>query len=205
MTDAAFWDRIAPRYAKSPISNPDAYEATLARVRTYLGPNSRVLELGCGTGTTALKLYENTASYEATDISGGMIGIAQNKLDGMNGPLPRFRVAGVAAEDYLGRDYNTVLAFNLLHLLPELETRLETIHRLLPEDGLFISKTPALAEKWYYKPMIGLMRLFRKAPYVRTLGIDEMDQMIEAAGFRIIETALFGDTPGGRFVVARKN
>ncbi len=203
MTDAAFWDRIAPRYAKSPVADPDAYEATLTRVRTYLGPQSQVLEMGCGTGSTALKLYENAGLYEATDISAGMIEIANSKLEGLEGAKPVFRVAGVNADDYAGRTYDTVMAFNLMHLVPDLEAMLDDVHRMLPEGGLFISKTPALSEKWYYRPVIGFMRLIGKAPFVRLLGIDEMDRMIEKAGFRIVETGLFGNTPG-RFVVARK-
>ena len=203
MTDAAFWDRIAPRYAKSPISNVDAYEAGLARVRTYLGPQSRVLELGCGTGMTALKLHQNTASYEATDISPGMIEIAEARLEGLDGPLPRFQVGGVGAADFMNHDVNTVLAFNLLHLVPDLETMLRDVHDALPEGGVFISKTPALGEKWYIRPMIAVMRLIGKAPFVRSMKIDEMDRLVEAAGFRIDETALMGGMPS-RFIVARK-
>lgn len=203
MSDAAFWDRIAPRYAKSPISNMDAYEAGLARVRTYLGPQSRVLELGCGTGMTALKLHQNTAHYMATDISPGMIEIAQKRLEDADGPKPVFTVGGVAAEDLGAHDANTVLAFNLLHLVPDLETMLRDVYAALPQDGLFISKSPALGEKWFLRPVIGVMRLIGKAPFVRSFKIDELDAMIEAAGFRIDETALFGSMPS-RFVVARK-
>ena len=203
MTDAAFWDRIAPRYAKSPISNVDAYEATLARVRTYLGPRSKVLELGCGTGMTALKLHQNTASYTATDISPGMIEIAKERLTDVDAPHPAFEVGGVSAEDLRTHDANTVLAFNLLHLVPNLETTLKDIHAALPENGLFISKSPALGEKWYLRPLIGAMQLIGKAPYVRSFKINALDKMIETAGFRIDETALFGSMPS-RFVVARK-
>lgn len=203
MTDAAFWDRIAPRYAKSPISNVDAYEATLARVRPYLGPKSKVLELGCGTGMTALKLHQNTASYTATDISTGMIEIARERLTDLEGPLPAFEVGGVSAADMQAHEANTVLAFNLLHLVPNLETMLADVHAALPKDGIFISKSPALGEKWYLKPVIGVMRMLGKAPYVRSFKIAELDQMIEAAGFRIDETALFGSMPN-RFMVARK-
>ena len=52
MTDATFWDRIAPRYARRPVSDPDAYEATLARVKTYLSESDSALELGAGTGSS---------------------------------------------------------------------------------------------------------------------------------------------------------
>ena len=203
-TDAAFWDKVAPKYAKSPIANPDAYEDTLARVRTYLGADTEALELGCGTGSTALKLFEGTRRYVATDFSPGMIDIARKKTEGMSDDAPEFRVSDIKASEFKGEGFNTVLAFNLLHLLPDLEAALDEIQAILPQDGLFISKSPALSEKWYYRPMIGAMRLIGKAPYVRCFTIAEYDAMIEAAGFRIVETGLYPPTTPSRFVVARK-
>lgn len=204
MTDAAFWDRIAPKYAKSKISNPDAYAQSLARVRTYLNADQSVLELGCGTGSTALLLAEATGRYVGTDISAGMIDIATRKLPAHKGAAPAFRVAGVAPGDYDGEAYDTVLAFNLLHLLPDLKTALGVIRDVLPDGGLFISKTPALAGKWYFKPLIKAMQLFGRAPFVRMLSLEELDQMIEAAGFEIVETGLYPPATPSRFIVARK-
>ena len=201
MTDAAFWDKIAPRYAKSPVSNPSAYEETLTRTRSHLKASDRVLELGCGTGSTALKLRDNVQSYVASDISSGMIGIAREK-DGAHDI--DFRVAGTAPQAYADLDVDAVLAFNLLHLVPDFERTLTEIHDILPDGGLFISKTPAIGEKWYYRPMVAVMRMIRKAPYVRFLKVDEIDHAIAATGFRIVETGLYPPTTPSRFIVARK-
>ena len=74
-----FWDKIAPKYAKKPVADPAAYEAKLDRVRALLRAEDRVLEIGCGTGSTALTLAPNVAEITATDISGGMIAIAEDK------------------------------------------------------------------------------------------------------------------------------
>lgn len=204
MTDAAFWDRIAPKYAKSPISNPDAYEDTLARVRTYLGPETRALELGCGTGSTALKLAPGTARYVGSDISDGMIRIAREK-PAEGAPAPEFRTASGVARAFAGERFDTVLAFNLFHLVSDLEADLAAIHAHLEPGGLFISKTPALGGKWYFRPLIAAMRLVGKAPStVRLIGVDELDRMIAAAGFRIVETGLYPPSTPSRLVVARK-
>ena len=204
MTDAAFWDRIAPKYATQPISDPDAYEETLARVRTYLGADTRALELGCGTGSTALNLFKGTTSYIATDISSGMINIAKGKIEGKPEPQPEFRVADVTREAYASDSVNTVLAFNLLHLLPDLEEGLAVIHDMLPDGGLSISKTPAIGGKWYYRPIIRAMQLVGRAPYVNFLSVDDVDTSIARAGFRIVETGLYPPSAPSRFVVARK-
>ncbi len=202
MTDAAFWDKIAPRYAKSPVSDPTAYEDTLARVRTYLKADDTVLELGAGTGSTALKLAEGAGHYVASDISQGMIDIARAK-PGAPDHL-EFRVAGTDASAYQDLQPNTVLAFNLFHLVPNLEAALKDVASMLPKDGLLISKTPAIGEKWYIKPMIWAMQLVGKAPYVRSLKVGEVDQLIKDTGFRVIETGLYPPSTPSRFVVARK-
>ena len=79
-SDARFWDKSSRGYARSRIADPNGYERTLERARAHLQPGDSVLELGCGTGTTALRLADGVRSYLATDISGGMIAIAEEKL-----------------------------------------------------------------------------------------------------------------------------
>ncbi len=204
MTDPLFWDRIAPKYAKSPISNPDAYAQSMARTQSYLKESDHVLELGCGTGSTALILADHVASYTGTDVSPGMIAIANDKLAADPTPGLTFNVAGTARADHTNQTPDTILAFNLFHLVPELETALTDIHAMLPKGGLLISKTPALGEKWYYRPMIKVMQLVGKAPYARILQIAELDAMLERTGFRLKETGLYPPSTPSRFVVAEK-
>lgn len=204
MTDHAFWDRIAPRYAQSPISDPDAYEATLARVKTYLSRDHNAVELGCGTGSTALTLAPFVAEYEGTDVSQGMIDIALEKAWNASMPNLSFRRADAEETFKMNGDPDVILAFNLLHLIPQLEYTLEAILDALPVGGLFISKTPCVGEKWYFRPLIAAMRMVGKAPYVRLLKVRELDHMIVAAGFEIVETGLFPASTGSRFIVARK-
>ncbi|SFE22062.1 class I SAM-dependent methyltransferase [Roseivivax sediminis] len=204
MNSAAFWDRIAPRYAKQPIADTSAYEATLARVRTYLGSEDRVLELGCGTGTTALRLAGDVLRYTATDISSAMIEIAEEKRWADGAGNVTFRQGGVTPAEYDAETFDAVLAFNLLHLVPDVGAALATVAQLLPRGGLFISKTPAIGEKWYYRPMIWVMKPLGKAPDVTFLTVPQIDRAIAAAGFEIIETGLYPPSTPSRFVVARK-
>lgn len=66
--DARFWNRVARRYARAKIGDPQGYERSLERTRALLGPGDRVLELGCGTGMTALRLAGSVQAYLATAI-----------------------------------------------------------------------------------------------------------------------------------------
>jgi hypothetical protein len=44
MTDTAkFWNKVAPKYAKDPISDMAAYEYTLGRTKSYLHEDAGVL------------------------------------------------------------------------------------------------------------------------------------------------------------------
>lgn len=200
MTDPAFWDRVAPKYALRPISDPAAYEYTMGRTRAHLGKADKVLELGCGTGSTALLLAGDVAHVTATDFSPGMIAIARQKPTDLTN-------LDFALHDAVppGADFDAVLAFNLFHLLPDMEERFRQIGAALPEGGLFISKTPCIKGgiKW---AMIGLilpvLRALGKAPYVRRFSGETLEDAIRAAGFDIIES---GDHPApSRYVVARK-
>ena len=80
MANATFWDKAAKKYAASKIADMGGYEETLARTRSFLHAEDHLLEIGCGTGSTALKLAPSVRQMTATDISGGMLAIANEKL-----------------------------------------------------------------------------------------------------------------------------
>jgi len=52
--------------------------------------------------------------------------------------------------------------------------------------------------------ILPLMRLVGKAPYVKSLTKSELDLMIEAAGFQIVETVGSAKDPSRHYVVARR-
>ncbi|NNE51124.1 MAG: methyltransferase domain-containing protein, partial [Sulfitobacter sp.] len=80
-SDSRFWDRIAPRYARNSVSDEASYARKLAETAALMGPDMEVLEIGCGTGTTALHHAGRVAHIRATDISAGMLTIARQKAD----------------------------------------------------------------------------------------------------------------------------
>lgn len=49
-----FWDKIATRYSKKPVADEAAYQKKLQITQEYFRPDMEVLEIGCGTGSTAI-------------------------------------------------------------------------------------------------------------------------------------------------------
>lgn len=208
----AFWDRQAERYARSPVSDEAAYAATLARVRSHLKTSDRVLELGCGTGTTALKLADAAAHITATDISGEMVRIGQDKAAAQGVTNVSF-LRGAAGDTALAGNgpFDVVMAFNLLHLIEDLPETLARIAPLVKPGGLFISKSicrPEPGDTGFrfraIRMVLPVMQLLGKAPFVAFRSIAEFEAAITAAGFTILETGNYPARPPSRFVVARK-
>lgn len=206
-SDARFWDRTSRKYAKGAIADPAGYERTLDRTRSLLGPGDRVLELGCGTGTTALRLAGGVQDYLATDVSTGMIAIANERhaADPIPGLVFRAATAETLAPD--ATQFNAVLGFNYLHLVRDLPGTLRRIHALLAAEGLFVSKTPCVGDM---NPLIRFvlpaMRAIGKAPYAGVFRTADLRQHLYAAGFDIlaVESHATKGNDNRPYIVARK-
>ena len=206
---SVFWDRIARKYAADPIADLAGYEATLERVQALLSVDHEVLEIGCGTGSTALRLAPGTRRLTATDVSTGMIAIAREKLAVQPVPQLSFAVADADAAEFGKEVYDVVLAFNLLHLVDDLERTIAVATRSLKPGGLFISKTACISEMnplvaWLALP---LMRAIGKAPHVLCLRADRLQSAIAQQGLEILSVERHG-TRGKDiriFIVARKS
>lgn len=189
ISDARFWDRTARKYAASAVDDPEGYERTLARTLGFLQKNHSVLELGCGTGTTALRLAHAAGSYRATDISEAMIAIAGDRL--REAPCPGLAFRQAVAEDFLAGDdrFDVILGFNYLHLTRDPRATLRTIRRLLKPQGIFISKTPCVGEMnlLIRRLLLPAMRAVGKAPHVSVFSVNELKQLMSDEAFTIVE------------------
>lgn len=203
-----FWDGVAEKYAKRPISDMAAYEYTLGRTRSYLRAEDKVLELGCGSGSTALLLAGDVAQYTASDISGNMIAVGQAKAAADSTRNVQFVQAGIE-ESPVG-PYDAVLAFNLLHLIEDLDATLDHIHSLVKPGGLLISKSfcrpTGRAPLSYHliRMVLPLAQMLGKAPYVSFMQIADLETAMSGAGFEIIETGNYPANPPNRYLVCRR-
>lgn len=204
----AFWNKIAPKYARSPVPNEQVYTRKLELTQSYLKPDMRVLEFGCGTGTTALHHAPFVKEYIATDIAQEMIRIAEQKRSDSGVANVRFSVGTINSAWEGKQQFDAVLGLNVLHLLPDWRNQIETIHRLLPAGGLFITSTGCLKEKlpWSWLRFVApLLRTLRVFPTVAFFTKREFRDCIVQTGFEVVHDWTPESSPITSFLVCRKN
>lgn len=201
MTAETFWNGIAPRYAARPIKDVAAYEAMLAAAASRLRPTDHVLEIGCGTGSTAIRLAPHAGAWIATDFSEEMLRIARAK------PAPenlRF-VRADADHAFDGGPFDVVCAFQILHLVDDPPHLLARIHAHLKPGGLLIAKTWCFADMGLHlRALFAILRAIKMFPPARALTKAALRRAIGEAGFEIVEDRVFGANTHGPYMVARK-
>lgn len=207
---ARFWSNIARKYAREPIADMPGYERTVRRVQELLSPHHEVLEIGCGTGSTALLVAPGVRRLVATDLSTEMIAIAREKQEAAQVlPQLEFRVADAEAPQNGHATYDAVLAFNLLHLMSNLPRALASVVDAIKPGGLFVSKTPCVAEMNVLIPLLALplMRVMGKVPPVRCFDAGQLQAAMKEQGLDIVSVERHGSRTSRDirvFIVARK-
>ena len=204
MVNAAFWDKAAEKYAASKIGDMAGYEQTLTRTRSYLSQDNHLLEVGCGTGGTAIKLSRFVAKVTATDISREMLGFGQAKLDDNSKHVVNF-VQASAMQPHADSPFDAICAFSLLHLIDDLDVGLAHLHSQIKPGGFLITKTACLRDMSFAMPaLIKIMQFVGKAPHVLVFDAKQLEAAFLKAGFEVVEADYHGKTKSTRFVVGRR-
>lgn len=201
--DARFWDDIAEKYAAQPVGDPAAFEKKIATVKSYLRPDSVVLNVGCGTGSLALRLAPYLGQVHGLDISPQMLRIARDKAQGVDNV--HFHQGTVDQAPFQPESLDGVNAFSILHLVEDRQATLKDIYNLIKPGGFFIASTVVLGESWMPYPVImPVMKFFGKAPYVSVISTNTLLADIERAGFVNVTAPDVGCENIVTFTVARK-
>ena len=200
---ARFWDKVAKKYSKQAINDLPAYERKLKTTQAYFSPESTALEIGCGTGSTAIVHAPFVKHYRATDLSANMIAIAHSKIGDELKDKLTFEQSSIDALK-VSEPVDMVLALSLLHLLENKDETMAKIYGWLKPGGVFVSSTVCIADskKWFkfIAPIGYLLGLF---PLLRVFTAAELKHSLLAQGFAI-EHEWQPNTGMSVFIVARK-
>lgn len=185
---AKFWDRIAEGYSKKPVADEAAYQKKLQVTREYFRPDMEVLELGCGTGSTAIAHAPYVKHIRAIDVSSKMLEIAQAKADAEHADNITFEQSAIEDISVPDHSLDAVLALSILHLVQDRDDVIAKVRRMLKPGGIFVSSTPSLGGSLKYAPfrlILPIGRVFGLVPFVSFFSPSELEDSLIAAGFEI--------------------
>lgn len=182
----AFWDKVAERYSKKPVADEASYQKKLRVTREYFRPNMEVLEIGCGTGSTAIAHAPFVKHLRATDISAKMIEIAEEKAATGEIENLTFDVSCIDDLNVSDASLDVVLALSVLHLLQNRDEAIAKVHKMLKNDGVFVTSTVCLGDTMKFFKFIGpIGKALGLMPLVRVFTVQELVDSLVEAGFTI--------------------
>jgi ubiquinone/menaquinone biosynthesis C-methylase UbiE len=184
--ETAFWNKLADKYSRRPISDEAAYQKKLEVTRKYFQPDMEVLEIGCGTGTTAIAHAPFVGHIRATDLSTRMVEIAKDKAKAAGIDNVTFEALSVDALDVPGASIDVVMAHSVLHLLEDKERAIADIHNMLKPGGVFVTSTACIGDMMLpIRLIVPVGRFLRLFPLVQVFSVAELKGTLENAGFEI--------------------
>lgn len=198
-----FWDRMAARYAKSPIRNEAAYQEKLRITREYFSADSQVMEFGCGTGTTAISHAPFVEHILATDFSSKMLDIARGKAEAAGISNIAFECTSIDELATDNQSFDVIMGHSILHLVEDRDAVITKVHGLLKTGGYFISSTVCLDENLpILKYVLPIGRLVGLVPLVRFFTGQQLIESVRQAGFEIAHQ--WQPAKGSVFIVAKR-
>lgn len=205
-----FWDSASKNYDKTEERFEYIHQKSRENAKKHLESSNVVLDYGCGTGTTACEIANNVKEIYAIDISPKMIEISKGKATEKNIENVTFAEGDIFDEKLKKKSFDRILAFNMLHTIPNPEKAVQRIYELLKPDGLFISITPCLGDKMSFLVglQIRLVQIMCKIGIIpvpiRRIKSSELDDLISNGNFQTVDTEKIYKGASSYFMAAKK-
>ena len=184
----SFFDRWARTYDRKRIAPWFQYTQELAIENLELSEDSRVLDVGCGTGYGVRRIASVATAGKARgiDISPAMIEQARSNVAPEIAARTEFRVGSSSALPYSDGAFTHVLCTNSFHHYPDPLHALGEMRRVLETGGQLVILENALDLSWYAWAWDRLLRIVEKG-HVRYYPSQELGELISRAGFEDVE------------------
>lgn len=212
MADAAkFWDTSADGYDKTEERFEIIHTRSRELARGHLNANDVVLDYGSGTGTAACELADQVSEIQGIDISHRMVELARAKAAEASVANVTFSQGDIFDEKHAPGSVDVVLAFNMLHTVPDPEAVMKRIFELLKPDGRLLSVTPLLGEKMSLGVRLQILvarvlgRLGVIPVPIRILRRSNVDRLVSTVALSVIESEEIFSGASSYFVAATRS
>lgn len=201
-----FWDRVSKNYDTSSKKGTGKPSRPLLATKPYLNIEDSVLDYGCATGKASIEISEFVKNVYGIDISAKMIELAREKVITKNIINVTFDKIEINNVKLKPETFDVIVIYNVLHLLNDLENKIERLHKLLKPGGFFISNTPCLGEqKYIMSTIIYIGSKLNLVPEINMLKGNELEEIISKSDFEIVENRKLTPSDTNNFIVAKKN
>ncbi|MEP2670143.1 MAG: methyltransferase domain-containing protein [Cyclobacteriaceae bacterium] len=199
-----FWDRSADSYDREEQQHEPTYQLILEKLKDYLQSTDIVLDFGCGTGLVSNKIAKSVEEIHGIDISSKMIMLAKAKADALHLENLTYAHATIDGTNLKADTYDVILAFHILHLVENTSSTIQRIKELLKPGGMLISVTPCMANKPLFSGMLSILSKIGMVPKIQSFQRQELEHLLTAASFKIIQSEKLTGTSNQYFMVGRK-
>ena len=206
-----FWNASASNYDRTEERFEGIHSKSRESAMKHLNDEDVVLDYGCGTGTTSCDIAHLVKAVQGIDISSGMIEIARKKAEAGGIENANFTHADIFDEAYKADSFDVILAFNVLHTVPDPERAVRRMHELLKPGGLIISVTPCFRDRMSFVVrmqilMVHILCTIGVIPIpIRRLNSADLDTLMsESGGLQVVDTEVIFQSVSSYFLVARK-
>ncbi len=202
-TSSQFWDNISLKYANKAVPSESIYQEKLKRTQKLFTKDSIVMELGCGTGTTALIHSPYVKNIIGYDYSCEMIKIANQKKSEKKISNVIFETKSVEDISFNTEAYDLIMAHSILHLTKNNEQILKNAYQAIRPGGFFVSSSGCIKEmNFLIRQIIPFMTSIGKAPEINKFTADELIELHKKVGFKIYD--IWKYKKGELFLIAQK-
>lgn len=189
LTGREYWNRHARNYDRSmailggPI--PRMVELAAEAVRE----SARVLEVAAGTGLVTTSLARAAKEVIATDYAAAMVATLESRVKREQFTNVRCEQADLYALRFEPGSFDAVVAANVLHLVPDLETALAALVRMLKPDGRLVVPTYCHDETIASRALSRLLAV-TGFPGHRRFTLQKLRAAVEASGVQVMRVEL---------------
>ena len=134
---AATYNAAADHFDHAPLSFWDRYGRRTVE-RLNLAPGAAVLDVGCGSGASALPAAEQvgpTGSVTGVDVAGGLLAAARTKAANRGLSNVEFREADMGDLRYPDAQFDAVVCVFAIFFVPDMERQVAELWRMVRPGG----------------------------------------------------------------------